>query len=196
MESSYRQILDTTIELMNKKGYHGTSIQMIADKVGASKSTIFYHFKNKEGILLAILEDFVPSATSKFMQIVKNQDLSGVEKLREFIKMHLDQVAKAGDVLNLYLRESRFISGNNSAIYKEAQRTYAHLLVDVIRQIQKEDKRAFRNLDPNIAAHSILGMCNSAVIWFKKTGDLDIQDLAKQMYEMLSGSFSIQIPLQ
>ena len=59
MESIYRKLLDTTIKLMNEKGYHGISFQMIADKVGVSKSTLLYYFKNNEGILLATLEDVV-----------------------------------------------------------------------------------------------------------------------------------------
>ena len=172
MENIYRKLLDATIELMNEKGYHGTSIQMIADKVGVSKSTIFYHFKNKEGILLAILEDFVPPATNALMLVAKNKDLTGMEKLVKFIQLHMRQVETSGDVLRLYLRESRFFGPKNREVYKESQRTYAHLVIDIIRQIQEENKQAFKGLDPDVVGYSILGMCNSVVVWFKKDGKI------------------------
>ena len=44
MEDNYHKILDATIGLMLERGYHGTSVQMIADKVHISKSTIFHYF--------------------------------------------------------------------------------------------------------------------------------------------------------
>lgn len=189
MASNYEKILQATIELMNEKGYHGTSVKMIADKVGVSKSTIFHHFKSKEGILLALFEEAVPAATNDAMLIANDKNLTGAEKLKKWIRHHLKEVATEGDVLNVYLRESRFVSDSSKAIYKESQRVYANLIVRIIKQIQKEDKKAFKNLDPKIVAHSILGMYNSAVIWFDKKGKVSLDDLANMMYDIISGSF-------
>ena len=45
-----------------------------------AKSTIFHYFKSKEGILLALFENLLPSATSKLLLIVKNKQLSATEK--------------------------------------------------------------------------------------------------------------------
>jgi len=188
--------LDATTELMNEKGYHGTSIQMIADKVGVSKSTIFYHFKNKEGILLAILEDFVPPAANALMLVAKNNELTGTEKLIEFIRLHMCHVETSGDVLRLYLRESRFFGPENREIYKESQRTYANLLIDIIRQIQKDNKQALKGFDPKVVGYSILGMCNSTVVWFNKNGKIGFDELAKEIYRMLSESLDPQDPNQ
>jgi len=185
MEDNYNKILDATMELMGEKGFHGTSVQMIADKVHVSKSTIFHYFKSKEGILLALFEAFVPSATNRLLLIVKNKQLSGMKKLRKIIQLHLYQVATNGDVLRLCLRESRFISKNNKAIYKDSQRTYANLIVDVIRQVQSENRQIFAGLDPAAVAYSILGMCNSAVVWFDKKGKLGVNDLSEHMYQMV-----------
>jgi hypothetical protein len=108
-----------------------------------------------------------------------------MEKLRKIIQLHLYQISTNGDVLRLYLRESRFISKNNKEICKDSQRTYADLIIDVIRQVQKENRQAFINLDPATLTYSILGMCNSAVIWFDKNGKLGVDDLADQMYQMI-----------
>jgi len=186
MEDNYHKILNATMELMLERSYHGTSVQMIADKVHVSKSTIFHYFKTKEGILLALFEDFVPSATNKLLLIVRNKQLSGMDKLRKIIQLHLYQVSTNGDVLRLYLRESRFISKNNKAVCKDSQRTYADLIIDVIRQVQKENRQAFTNLDPASVTYSILGMCNSAVIWFDKNGKIGVDALADQMYQMVA----------
>ena len=144
------------------------------------------------GILLAILEDFVPAATNELMLVVHNKELSGTEKLLKFIQHHMHQVATTGDVLRLYLRESRFFGNENRAVYKESQRTYAHLVIDIIRQIQKENKEAFKGLDPKVVGYSVLGMCNSASIWFNQNGKLGFNGLADEIYRMLSESLQLQ----
>lgn len=79
MESICLKLLLATLELMNEKAYHNTTSQMITIKVGGSRSIIFYHFKNKEGILLAILEDFVPPVVNIHPDrlVTKNNDLTG-----------------------------------------------------------------------------------------------------------------------
>ena len=192
MEDNYHKILDATIELMLERGYHGTSVQMIADKVHISKSTIFHYFKSKEGILLALFENFVPSATNKLLLIVKNKQLSALEKLDKIIQLHLYQVSTNGDVLLLYLRESGYISQNNKALCKDSQRTYANLIIDVVRQVQKENEHIFSGLDPASVTYSILGMCNSAVIWFNEKGKIGIDELAREIYQMVTGNISSQ----
>ena len=189
MASNYDKILKATIDLMNEKGYHGTSVKMIADKVNISKSTIFHHFKSKEGLLLTLFEEAVPAATNDAMLIANDKNLTGAEKLKKWIHHHIEEVATEGDVLNVFLRESRFISDSNKAVYKESMRIYANLIVKIIKQIQKEDKQAFKDLDIKIVAHSILGMYNSAVIWFDKDGKISLDDLADMMFKIISGSF-------
>jgi len=77
VESIYRNLLDATTELMNEKGCLGTTIQMIPDKVGVSKITLLYHFKNKEGALLAILVDFVTPLIKDLFLVAKNNNLTG-----------------------------------------------------------------------------------------------------------------------
>ncbi len=40
-------------------GFHGISMREIADDVGVSKAALYYHFKDKEALFLAILDEAV-----------------------------------------------------------------------------------------------------------------------------------------
>ena len=84
---NYRKIIEVSIRLMGEKGYRGTSLQMIADKVGIKKASIFHHFETKESILLAILQETVPHTTHDLMLIANDDSLSGCEKLEKFLRM-------------------------------------------------------------------------------------------------------------
>ena len=190
MKKNYDKILNAAIELMGKHGYHGTSVQMIADKIGVTKSTVFHYFKNKEGILFAILEDYIPSATKGFIQLANDGNINGIEKLKKFIRYHLNRVSETGDVLNLYLSESKYFGEENQKVIKKSQIEYAGLLQIIIRQIQKENSHIYKNLNPKILANAILGMCNWAVMWYDEDGKLGTEGIAKQFCELVLGNIS------
>ena len=51
-----QRLLETATELFAEKGYAGTSVREIVDRVGVSKPVLYYYFKSREGLFYAILE--------------------------------------------------------------------------------------------------------------------------------------------
>ncbi|HLY29433.1 MAG TPA: TetR/AcrR family transcriptional regulator [Ktedonobacterales bacterium] len=49
-------ILQAAEELLIENGYHETSIDQIATKVGVSKGTVYLHFQSKEELVMALFE--------------------------------------------------------------------------------------------------------------------------------------------
>ena len=194
MSESHRKIIEIATKLMSEKGYHGASIKKIADRVGVTKSTIFHHFKNKERILLSILEETVPQATQDLKRLLDDRNLDGREKLREFIKMHLRMVRDKGMILNLYLGESKHLSKKSKGPYLAQRRAYGDLVRQIIRQIIAEEPNSFKTLSPTILTNALLGMCNWSVTWFKKGGELDLDGVADQFYQIVCGPYGSQPP--
>jgi AcrR family transcriptional regulator len=56
-ESTRAEILRVSLELFSRKGYDGTSIRDIAEAMGLTKSSLYYHFSGKEAIIRALLDD-------------------------------------------------------------------------------------------------------------------------------------------
>ncbi|MFI9253632.1 ScbR family autoregulator-binding transcription factor [Streptomyces sp. NPDC053069] len=50
------QVLDTAAALFAERGYEATSIVDIAERVGMTKGAVYFHFKNKEAMAIAIVE--------------------------------------------------------------------------------------------------------------------------------------------
>jgi AcrR family transcriptional regulator len=48
------RLLDTALKLFSEHGVEGTSLQMIADKLGVTKAAVYYHFKTKDEITEAV----------------------------------------------------------------------------------------------------------------------------------------------
>lgn len=51
-----QRVLDAALELFGQKGYDGTSLQLIADRLGVTKAAVYYHFRTKDDLLAALVE--------------------------------------------------------------------------------------------------------------------------------------------
>jgi AcrR family transcriptional regulator len=51
------RIVDAAVELFTTNGIDATSLQMIADALGVTKGAVYYHFKTKHEIVLAVCAD-------------------------------------------------------------------------------------------------------------------------------------------
>jgi AcrR family transcriptional regulator len=49
------RVLDAALTLFAEHGVHGTSLKMIADRIGVSKAAVYYQFQSKEAIVLEVM---------------------------------------------------------------------------------------------------------------------------------------------
>lgn len=66
MTEKQENIVKAALQLFAKEGYNATSTSKVAKAAGVSEGLIFRHFRNKEGLLHAILE----FGSEKFKEIV------------------------------------------------------------------------------------------------------------------------------
>ncbi|OBF49234.1 TetR/AcrR family transcriptional regulator [Mycolicibacterium monacense] len=50
------RVLDAALDLIAENGVGGTSLQMIADRIGVTKAAVYHQFKTKEEIVIALTE--------------------------------------------------------------------------------------------------------------------------------------------
>jgi AcrR family transcriptional regulator len=55
-ELSRERILDAAAEIAAERGYEGTSIALVSAKCGLPASSIYWHFKNKDDLIAAVIE--------------------------------------------------------------------------------------------------------------------------------------------
>jgi AcrR family transcriptional regulator len=51
------EILKVALTLFTEKGFEGTSIRDISDALGMTKSSLYYHFVNKDDIVASLMKD-------------------------------------------------------------------------------------------------------------------------------------------
>ncbi len=74
-DSRRKEIVNAAFELMLEKGYEDTGIQDILSKIGATKGCIYYYFKSKKDVAIAVIEEVIkPHYQSVWGDFYKSDD--------------------------------------------------------------------------------------------------------------------------
>jgi TetR/AcrR family transcriptional repressor of nem operon len=86
------RMLHAALDLFHRQGVHATSVDQILEASETGKSQFYYYFKNKEGLIHAILENFygnIKSNRARFKtKIATMKDLE--EWFRQYVKFQKD----------------------------------------------------------------------------------------------------------
>ncbi len=87
-EATERMILQASLELFVRKGYHGTSIDDITRRVNLSKGALYAHFKNKGELIFRIVREYETLFLEELIRTVEACDGNAIEKLKRVIKFY------------------------------------------------------------------------------------------------------------
>ena len=93
-EETRRKIAVAALELFVRKGYHGTSITDIMNKVGLTKGSLYAHFKSKGEILLLIIERYKVRYIDEVIRVASEREGNALDKLHRCISFHAKFVAE------------------------------------------------------------------------------------------------------
>ncbi len=99
MTEKQEKILKAALELFARDGFRMTSTSKIANHAGVSEGLIFRHFKNKDGLLTAIIKEGEERAKVLFADIVLETDPK--EVIRKTLDMILN-ISKDKDALEFW----------------------------------------------------------------------------------------------
>ncbi len=87
MSGSAQRVLSTAAELFAAHGYDGTSLQLIADHLGVTKAAVYYHFRTKNELLLALIEPALRDLQQLLDQVAEppRTNAQRTERLNAFI---------------------------------------------------------------------------------------------------------------
>jgi AcrR family transcriptional regulator len=97
-------------ELFARKGFGATSLDDIAEALGATKGALYYHVKNKEEILRLIYLTVLTVSEEPLRRIVE-ADLPPSEKLRRAIEHQTSVAADRSPAMTVFYREQHYLTG-------------------------------------------------------------------------------------
>ena len=156
MSDLRQQILSTAKILFIQQGYHGLSMRQIAEALGVSKAALYYHFRDKEELLLAILDSFLDEMEISLQQI-RQEQAGARRKIHALVKLILFQPADQRAVIRLSSQEMAQLSLPARQAF---DRAYHLKFLDPICLVLQDGIQSgeLRPVDPVVATWALLGM--------------------------------------
>jgi AcrR family transcriptional regulator len=178
-------IIQAAAQIIRDKGYHGTSMQDIADEVNLQKASLYHHVKSKQDILFTILEQALDLLISDMRDVV-DSELDPEEKLRLAIQVYIGRLSEDADLATVLLLEHRSLEDKLRTRHTGRRDRYELLWRKIIQE--GIDVGVFRSVDVNVATFALLGVQNWMITWFKAGGRLSALELADHFSDLfLSG---------
>ena len=171
--------------MFNERGFHATSLEDVAARLGISKPTIYHYLGNKDQVLLECLS-------------------YGLEQLREAAETSAKQPGPGIERLRAFLR--RFAEVNMSefgrCVIRSGEESLAPESAERLRCLKREIDGAMRKLitegiadgsiapaDPMLLAFTLAGALNWPGRWFNADGKRKAEDVAADMVDILTRGF-------
>lgn len=166
------EILQAAAELFNDLGYGMTSIDAIAERLGATKGRIYYYFRSKAEIFFDIQRTALDRLMSEVLPIAQS-DLNTSDKLRKMAEAHTGMliadlpIQKASvQALERHIYQStgyRFVKEMREI--NQMRDEYESVFAEVIAEGARLG--LFSDLPPRLLTKPFFGALNWVTVWYR-----------------------------
>jgi AcrR family transcriptional regulator len=183
-EQTRQAIIDVTTKLFATRGYAGTSLDLIAKEAQTSKSSIFWHFENKEDLLFTVVDRAMSEWEVKAgSEILAQPDPPS--QLSKLIELYRELAQERPDTLRLLLGLLLETADVNEDVKKRFQRMYRGYRTSIQIVIEEGISAGYftRELPSSHLSALVLALFDGLFIqWFLDAGAVpeDIFDSLKK----------------
>lgn len=179
-ESRREALLDAAAEMFAAKGYDGTSIRDIAGAVGMLPGSLYYHFKSKEDLLIAVYRKGVARFEAAIDQALASTGADPWQAIEAACAAHLSILLDGGDYARIVNPEfvRSFPPDMLPTLNAERDRYERHFekLIAALPLDPETDRWLFKV--------ALFGSLNWSQTWYRK-GRYTPQDIAAAFIGML-----------
>jgi len=161
------ELLNTAARLFRRKGYDATTTRDIAAAVGMRSGSPFYHFKSKNALLFAVMEEGMRSAIerqTRSMERLFQPDDTPRQRLHGLIRSHFDVLlGPDSDFIPVMLYEWRALSTRQKAAVAQLQSEYESPWLPELQALRDAGQL---HAEVHLARLLIFGALNWSAQWF------------------------------
>jgi AcrR family transcriptional regulator len=184
------QIISVATDLFAKMGYEGTSLRDVAEHCGMTKAALYYHFADKDALLLSVVEFRMTRLneviTEALQDVPQDQPL---ERIRTFVRASGRQIDRdrAGWVVGARIFWSIDAIADRALVIKLRDQYEGRLRSEIVSAI---DKGLLIDADPGMMTRMVLSWLNYTPRWHKPDGRLSVEEVADQFLDLTLAGFT------
>ena len=170
----------------SRAGFHGTSMDDIAERLGVTKAALYRYVPNKHEVLFATFNLAMDSSFANLDRGEK-EGSNGLEKLRIALRGYLeDLIGKLGHPVVL-LEDSALLPDQSRALIRrrdEAERRFRKLVKEGI------EDGSIAPCDPKLAVFALLGAINWVPKWYRDDGEWTAAQVSESLVNLVTRSIA------
>jgi AcrR family transcriptional regulator len=164
-ESRHRQLEETALRVLTEQGISGVTLEAVADRLGYTKQSIYYYFKNKEALLLSCFKSLLEE-TKADIESMCASDNPPDAKLSEIIRYLVSLDSGKVALFAIHRDGAGIIASLNDESEREI---LAGLMRDIPKALVKPIKEGiqlglFRKDKPESLARIVFGMVSGILM--------------------------------
>jgi AcrR family transcriptional regulator len=176
------QLIDVAARMFDSKGYVQTGMGDIAQALGLGRSAVYHYFRNKEEILVALVEAEALTPSHQLQELIDDTSLTATERLRRAVTEGIVRRLSSGSRFLFFSRLEAQIPEHMGALYNQSRRQIYDFYVKCIRDGVRAGE--FRDVDAKIAAFAVIGMANWTSRWYSASGPKTPREIADIIADM------------
>ncbi len=174
------QLIQTAVKLFAKNGFHATGVDTIAAESGVTKRTLYAHFRSKEELVLAALQQYDGMFRNEFMRRVEETAKTPRAKLLAVFDVAEHRVKQNNFYGCMFINAIGEYSENDTPIRKECKE-YKDLMRGYIRDLCEQAGAS----DPKELAEEMSLLLEGAIVTAQVSQNLSAAKIAKRAAKTL-----------
>ncbi|MCK4950211.1 MAG: TetR/AcrR family transcriptional regulator [Gammaproteobacteria bacterium] len=187
-------ILAVSKILFADKGFHGVSVDEIAQRLGVSPAVLYKHFDSKEALYEAVLDE-ISCKRESYVEAVVQQPMDFARVLEAMTRVYVESIAKDPDYLKMEMHSVLEGSAVTKQFFENRWRSFTDYIEFNMQELMPKEKVA--NINPKVASLMFQGMIREAlyakcIYHSDRYREIDLQTLVTT----LTGLFLVAIGYQ
>ncbi|MFP7201615.1 TetR/AcrR family transcriptional regulator [Lysinibacillus halotolerans] len=185
-----QRILESSLLLIQEKGYHGVTVDQIVEQAGTSKGGFYHNFKSKDELLYEIHDVFISYVIEKAQESY-NLNATPITRLSGILQSFVKVFDLYKPYITVFYEESAYLQDVYKTVINDKRDRYRKIIESVIKEGQ-EGGDFRREIPTNIAALSIIGMINWTYKWYKSDGPLTMEQITDIFKDLIFHSLATE----
>ncbi|MFB6672074.1 TetR/AcrR family transcriptional regulator [Streptomyces sp. NPDC056390] len=174
-QATRADIIEVATNLFYERGFHGTSMRDIADRIGIRPASIYNHVQSKEDLLHEVALGSIQELLSGG-QAVLAQHTTAADRLDAFVRAHVLYHARYRHRAKVSDDQLHALSPEHLTEVLGVRDAYEGILKRILTQGKAEG--GWQIADVPVVAFAIATMCTAVGIWFREGGRVTAEQVA------------------
>jgi TetR/AcrR family transcriptional regulator, cholesterol catabolism regulator len=175
-DTTANRIWPVAAQMFRRKGYHASTTRELAEELGITRASLYYHVKKKEDLLYGICVESLRRVSTAVDEALVDVD-DPIERIRTLVRCHVVSMLTDIDMHATMLLDLHQLTGDQLAEVVKLRDAYQETVDAVVAEARAAGALRSDITDKN-ATLALLNLMNWTITWYRPEGRLQPEEFA------------------